>query len=106
MSIDTTFKPQGPTALVVATAIQVPNGGSGITSFRVRNLATVAQYFSWGKTAAQATLLAGIAPIANTPSFNTIGMLPSSVETFEIPGDSFFIAGTVTGFEFTAGQGS
>jgi hypothetical protein len=106
VSIDTVYKPTGPTVLVtnVATQVATQNAG-GVYMFRVRNLAAVAQYFSWGRTAAAATALGGAAPTAaGTP--NTIGMIASSVETFEIPCDSFFIASSATGFEFSPGQGS
>jgi hypothetical protein len=73
--------------------------------FRVINLSTSTQRFSWGRTAAAATALGGAAPVAaGTP--NTITMLGGTVETFEIPCDSWFIAGSATGFEFTPGQGS
>jgi hypothetical protein len=106
MSIDTVFKPTGPTVLVANTATQVANQNSGgVYSFRVINLATTVQRFSWGQTAAAATALAGGAPVAaGTP--NTITMLGSSVETFEIPIAAFFIASSATGFEFTPGQGA
>lgn len=106
MSIDTVFKPTGPTALVVNAASQVATqNAGGVYMFRVVNLATVLQRFSWGRTSAAATALAGAAPTAaGTP--NTITMLGGTVETFEIPCDSFFIASSATGFEFTPGQGS
>jgi hypothetical protein len=106
MSIDTVFKPQGPNTLVVAAGIQIPNGGSGVTSFRVRNLAAVAQYFGWGQNAAAAVTAASTPPSAGNPVVNQAGMLPTSVETFEIPGNMFFAASSATGFEFIAGQGS
>jgi hypothetical protein len=106
MSIDTVFKPTGPTALVAATATQVATqNAGGVYMFRVINLATSIQRFSWGRTAAAATALGGAAPVAaGTP--NTITMLGGTVETFEIPCDSWFIASSATGFEFTPGQGS
>jgi hypothetical protein len=106
VSIDTTFKPTGPTVLIAATATQVATqNAGGVYSFRVVNLATAIQRFSWGRTAAAATALGGAAPTAaGTP--NTITMLGGTVETFEIPVDSFFIASSATGFEFTPGQGS
>jgi hypothetical protein len=109
MSIDTVFKPTLPTVFVGAAAVQVcPAGNQGtVYSFRVRNLNTsAAQYFAWGTTAALATAaLAATPPTAGLPSPNAIGMLQNSVETFEIPVASYFIA-TATGFEFTPGQGS
>jgi hypothetical protein len=106
MSIDTVFKPTGPTVLIAATATQVASqNAGGVYMFRVVNLATALQRFSWGRTAAAATALSGAAPTAaGTP--NTISMLGGTVETFEIPCDSFFIASSATGFEFSPGQGS
>lgn len=77
----------------------------GVYMFRVINLSTSIQRFSWARTAAAATALAGAAPVAaGTPG--TITMLGGTVETFEIPCDSWFIASSATGFEFTPGQGS
>jgi hypothetical protein len=77
----------------------------GVYMFRVVNLSTSIQRFSWARTAAAATALAGAAPVAaGTPT--TITMLGGTVETFEIPCDSWFIASSATGFEFTPGQGS
>ncbi len=106
MSVDTVFKPTGPTVLVTNTAIQViTQNAGGVYMFRVLNLATAIQRFSWGRTAAAATALNGAAPTA-TGTPNTITMLGGTVETFEIPCDSFFIAGSATGFEFSPGQGS
>jgi hypothetical protein len=104
VSIDTTFKPSGPLTFVGAVAVQVvTKDGSGHVSYRVRNIATAAQYFTWGQTAA---VTAAAAPTAGVVAPNTIGMLGNSVETFEIPAGVFFIANSATGFEFTSGQGS
>jgi hypothetical protein len=105
MSVDTTFKPLGPTTLVVNAAVQLPNSqasGSGAYMFRVRNLAAAVQYFTWGSTSSVTSLT----PAAGAPAPNTIGMIPTSVETFEIPGGSWVIASSATGFEFTPGIGS
>jgi hypothetical protein len=108
MSIDTVFKPQWPNSFVGTAGVQLSAmaNGTGITSFRVRNLAAVVQYFGWGSTAAQAVANATATPAAGLPVQNNIGMLPSTVETFEIPGNMFFAAATTTGFEFCGGQGS
>jgi hypothetical protein len=106
MSVDTVFKPTGPTVLVVnaATSLGTQNTG-GVYMFRVINLSASQQRFSWGRTAAAVTALGGAAPVAaGTPT--TITMLANSVETFEIPCDSFAIASSASGFEFTPGQGS
>jgi hypothetical protein len=106
MSIDTVFKPTSPTVLVTNTAIQVmTQNAGGVYMFRVINLSTSIQRFSWGRTAAAATALGGATPTA-AGAPNTITMLGGTVETFEIPCDSFFIASSATGFEFTPGQGS
>lgn len=106
MSVDTVFKPLGPTSLVVATAVQLPSplqSGSGAYMFRVRNLSTSAQYFTYGQNAA----ITSLTPAAGAPAPNTIGMIPTSVETFELSGnDLFVIASSATGFEFTPGIGS
>lgn len=105
MSVDTTFKPLGVTTLVVNAAVQLPASqasGSGAYMFRVRNLSSSAQYFTWGTNNG----IVSQTPAAGTPAANTIGMIPTSVETFEIPGGSWVIASTATGFEFTPGIGS
>lgn len=102
MSVDTVFKPLGPTVLVTNTAVQIVQTGTGpgYSSIRVRNLSASAQYFTWGNSA-----VTSITPAAGVPAANTIGMLPTSVETFEIPPTQFFIASSATGFEVTPGQG-
>lgn len=105
MSTTSAFIPQGPTYLVVATAIQCPSSmtlSNPVQSFRVRNLSASPQYFTWG-TASTVTSVG--APSAGVPSANTIGMLGSSVETFMLPPNAWFIASTATGFEFTPGEG-
>jgi hypothetical protein len=71
-------------------------------SYRVRNLAATAQYFTWGSNSGVASL----APAAGVPVPNTIGMLGASVEAFELPVNAWFIASSATGFEFTFGQGA
>jgi len=103
MSVDTVFKPLGPTVLVTNVAVQVTtaNPDTDLT-YRVRNLAAAAQYFTWG---AASTVTSIGAPTAGVPSANTVGMLPNSVETFEIPSNQYFIASSATGFEMTPGKG-
>jgi hypothetical protein len=103
MSVDTVFKPQGPSTLVGVTAVQIPNGGSGTTSFRVYNTVATEQCFTWGQTAA---VVAAGPPTAGVPSPTTICMLPTSVETFEIPSNSWFIGNAGSAFVFVAGQGA
>lgn len=106
MSIDTTFRPITPLTFVGASAVQVVATGSpspAVVSFRVRNLSSSPQYFTWGTTS---SVTAGSAPTSGNPTSNTIGMIGSSVETFEIPGQSWFIASSATGFEISGGQGT
>lgn len=108
MSTTAAFCPQGSTVLVTNAAVQVPGEATGgvAQSYRVRNLASTPQYFTWGATNAVTSVGA---PTAGVPSANTIGMLGSSVETFVInapgAGTLWFIASTATGFEFTPGEG-
>ncbi len=104
MSIDTVFKPIGSTYVIATTAVQLSVVGDpgGATTYRVRNTASTAQYFSWGPTNA----VTCTAPVAGTPQARTIGMLPTSVETFELPAGSWVIGNTGSAFEFTPGQGA
>jgi len=107
MSIDTTFKPISPLTFIGTTPRQVVTAGqnqSGAISFRVKSLAASGtdQYFTWGQSNA---VTAGAAPTDNVPTVNTIGMLGASVETFELPAGSWFVASSATGFQFVAGTG-
>ena len=103
MAIVSAFMPSGSTVLVGASATQVPTtSGIGASSFRIRNMSASVQYFAWGTASSVA---APVAPTAGVPSASTIGMLGNSVETFILPPNAWFIAGTVTGFEFTPGEG-
>lgn len=104
MSVDTTFKPLGPTTLIGATAVRLvdaPGNPAGISTVRVKCL--VAGYFTWGS----ASVASAGAPTAGAPSANTIGMaVVGSVERFEIPAASvFFIASAPAAFEMTPGIG-
>jgi hypothetical protein len=104
MSIDTTFKPLGPTTLLGLSAVQLTASGNSSAapiSIRVRNLLTVAAYFSWAGNSGVSCVI----PTAGNPSQGTIGMLPTSVETFEVPYNSWFIANTAAAFEMTPGMG-
>jgi hypothetical protein len=108
MSIDTAFKPTAATITVGTAAVQVSQvGGPGaITTYRVRCLAATGQtYFSWGPTAAIAAANLATTPPAPT-SPGSVGMFPSTVETFELPAGSFVIAAAAAAFEFTPGQGA
>lgn len=103
MSIDTVFKPLGPTVLIGLTAVQVVASGTGsnYSSIRVRNLGTVVQYFTWG-----GANVASLTPSAGVPAANTIGMAAGATETFDIPPALFFIANAAAAFEMTPGQGA
>ncbi len=102
MAVNGAFSPSGPTFLVGATAVQIaPANALTNMGYRVRNLSSSAQYFTHGSAN---TVTSAGAPSAGTPSANTIGMLPNSVETFAnlLP---FMIASSATGFEVTPGEG-
>ena len=104
MSVDTIFKPIGSTTLVGVTPVQLNSQGNnsgGMVSVRIRNLLGTAQYFSWGTSASVSVTV----PTAGVPSPNTIGMLQTSVETFELPPNAWVVANAAAAFEMTPGQG-
>ena len=72
-------------------------------------MSTSAQYFKWAAplpSDAAVTVPAIVAPVAGTPSVNTMGMLPSSVETFSgLPANAWFLADAAGAFEITPGEG-
>lgn len=98
MPLNASFWPLSATVLVGATAVQV-SGSTG--SYRVRNLTATVQYFCWGNS----SVVAPVIPVAGTPSPNTIGMLPNTVEIFTIGANVWFIASAAAAFEFTPGEG-
>lgn len=104
MSIDTTFKPIGATALVPASSatVQVVDKGAylGVTTFRVR--CVIAGYLNWS---AQSTVGAAAAPTAGSPSQNTIGMAAGAVAYLEVPASSYFRGDGTATFELTPGMG-
>ncbi|WP_233854111.1 hypothetical protein [Paraburkholderia sp. HD33-4] len=95
------FAPSGPTVFVGATATQIGQNVRVSNSYRVRNLSTSVQYFTTGATS---SVTSASPPSAGVPAVATIGMLPSSTETFTGLGD-FMIASSATGFEVTPGDG-
>ena len=100
MSIDTTFRPLGPTSLVgVAAVASGAHLSSGCSTFRVRCL--VAAYLSWGN----ASVGAPVAPAAGVPSANTLGFNAGDVAYVELPYNVFFISSVAASFEVTPGQG-
>lgn len=102
MSLLSAFQPSSSLNLVTnAAAVQVTGVGIA-TSYRIRNLSSTPQYIKWGR---DSTITAPTAPTAGVPQAATIGMLPNSVETFNLPAGSWFIADNATGFEVQAGEG-
>lgn len=104
MSNATAFSQQGSTYLVVGTAISISTTNAGCINYRIRNLSTTTQYFTWAAAGATAPTSVG-APSAGTPSANTMGMVGNSVETFTLPCNVQMIASSATGFEVTPGDG-
>ena len=110
MAYNSSFSPFGPTVLVGTSSVQVKSSNNeSPTSYRIRNLSTSAQYFRWAAplpSDTAVTVPAIVTPVDGTPSVNTIGMLPSSVETFSgLPANAWFIANAAAAFEITAGEG-
>lgn len=109
MAYNSPFSPFGPTYLVGTTSVQVQSSnGNQPTSYRVKNMLSTTQYFSWlppqPNNATQNVTVT--APVAGTPSPNTLGMLPYSVEIFGgLPNNAWFKADAVGAFEITAGEG-
>jgi len=109
MAYDSPFSPFGATYLVGTTSVQVQSSnGNQPTSYRVRNLLSTVQYFSWlppqPNDAVQNVTVT--VPTAGNPSANTIGMLPFSVEVFGgLPANAWFEANAAGAFEITAGEG-
>jgi len=109
MAYDSPFSPFGATYLVGTTSVQVQSSnGNQPTSYRVRNLLSTVQYFSWlppqPNDAVQNVTVT--VPTAGNPSANTIGMLPFSVEVFGgLPANAWFEANAADAFEITAGEG-
>ena len=110
MAYNSSFSPFGPTVLVGTSSVQVKTtNNDNPTSYRVRNLSTSAQYFKWAAPLpndAAVTVPAIVAPADGVPSTRTIGMLPSSVETFSgLPANAWFLASAAGAFEITPGEG-
>lgn len=108
MSYDSTFTPKGPTVLIGTTVLQAPpsNPAEQCTSYRVRCL--VSGYLMWApsNTASPAApTLTVAAPVAGTPSNNTIGQNAGEVETFCLPINAWFKSSNAAGFEVTPGEG-
>lgn len=94
------FQPTGPTILVAATAVNILQY-STTNSYRIRNLAASAQYFTYG----QLSSVTSLQPAAGVPANNTLSMNANEVKTFTLSGAVFMIASSATGFEVTPGDG-
>ena len=110
MAYNSSFSPFGPTVLVGTSSVQVKStNNDNPTSYRIRNLSTSTQYFKWAAplpSDAAVTVPAIVLPADGIPSVNTMGMLPSSVETFSgLPANAWFLANAVGAFEITPGEG-
>lgn len=101
------FTPFGPTYAVSSTApVQVlATNNLGPTSYRIRNTNSSANYISWSPAlpSGMAPTFACTSPVAGTPSVNTVGMIGSSIEVFQLPSNCWFIA--TAAFEVTPGEG-
>ena len=101
---DSTFAPWGPSYLVINANQLVSSPLNAPTSYRIVNLSSSVQYFSWGTASANVPTPA--APTSSAAAANTIGMLPLSSETFGgLPPNAYFQASTSTGFLITPGSG-
>lgn len=108
MSNNSAFSPFGPVYVVGQVPVQILcSGNMRATSYRVRNLNTGAQYFSWA--AANGVLpptMIVIAPVQGVPQPQTIGMLGTSVEVFSnLPPDAWFCSTGAALFEVIPGEG-
>lgn len=108
MSVDTTFKPLTPTALLGTAAAQIAADSScaaGMTTFRVSSLLVARGYIAWGPKAAGLAAVAPTGTSATTVSVNTIGVPAGGTVYIEAPASSFFIASAAAAFEVTGGSG-
>lgn len=105
MAYDGAFAPNGDTVLVGTTIVQVKARSNVETqNYRVRCLVT--GYISWATSNnPTAPTFAATAPVAGTPSPNTLGMTVGGVETFCLANDAYFLSSVVAGFEVTPGEG-
>jgi len=103
------FDPSSKTYLISTSSVQVVTGDNiNNLSYRVRNIGTTQAYFRYAPPAplgASVTVGTVSAPSAGTPSENTIGMFPNSVEVFTLPPNCWFKSDTANAFEVTCGIG-
>lgn len=103
------FTPFGPTYLVdSSTPVQVKSSANAPapTSYRIRNTNTSSNFFAWAPAlpSGSTPTFGAAAPTLGTPAVNTIGMIGSSVEVFQLPGNCWFI-GNLANLEITPGEG-
>lgn len=105
---DSAFTPQGKTFTVSGAPVQVvTSNAQGSSNYRIRNLATSAQYFSWAPRLQSGATpnIDTTPPVAGAPATNTIGMVGSSVEVFSLTPNAWFSSGSGATFEVTPGEG-
>jgi hypothetical protein len=105
MSIDTTFKPIGPTVSIGQTpsqAVPTPsNFSAGITTFRIFNTSTTFyQYLAFGNTSALAA-----AAFTTAPNGYVITIPLNTVCYLELPYNTWFVTGSGSVLIITPGQG-
>ena len=109
MSTVNAFTPKGQTYTVSTTSVQIKTQDNAYAiSYRIRNLLSTAAYLKWvpaDPLGAAKTVPAIVAPVAGTPSTNTIGMFPNSVEVISLPPNVWLLADTANAFEVTPGEG-
>lgn len=96
------FQPLDPrgSQFVGNSAVQIEPLQPTSNVYRVVNLSTSTQCFTWG----QSTVTSAGQPSAGVPSSRTVCMLGSTVETFTGIGP-YMIASSATGFLVTNGDG-
>ena len=109
MSTVNAFSPKGKTYLVTTSSVQIlTTDNVNAVSYRIRNLSTNTAYFSWlpaQPTGTAVTVGSVTTPSAGSPSSNTLGMFPESVEVFSLPPNVWLKSDTANAFEVTPGEG-
>lgn len=110
MSIDSTFKPATMNYAVDNTApVQLVEAlGSGVVSFRIRNLtaANAVAYVAWGRSAAATVAANAAAPAIGTPKANSQSIPANGTLYLEVPANSFFIGSAAApNLEICGGEG-
>lgn len=103
------FTPMGQTYLIGTSSVQVKaEGNQTPTAYRIKSLLATTQYLRWAPpdpTGATITVGTVSAPVAGTPSSNTIGFFPGSVEIVALPANVWLKSDGVAAFEVTPGEG-